>query len=116
MSQVRIHPEAEQELRDAVAWYERQTRGLGRALLDAFDAAVEAIEVRPLTLPPSPGTPWRHVKLGRFPYALWFAKQGREWWIFAVAHGHRRPRYWAGRSPIQKPPKRSRPRAGRGGR
>ena len=40
---VHFLPEAERELVDAFAWYERQRRGLGLEFLLAFDAAIEKL-------------------------------------------------------------------------
>jgi plasmid stabilization system protein ParE len=87
---------AQNELDDAVAWYNRQAAGLGRELLDELDRAVR----RALTFPESypeiePGI--RRCRLGRFPYGVIYGLDGDTLVVVAVAHLHRRPRYWIDR-------------------
>ncbi|HEY3153495.1 MAG TPA: type II toxin-antitoxin system RelE/ParE family toxin [Candidatus Binatia bacterium] len=87
---------AQNELDDAVAWYNRQAAGLGRELLDELDRAVR----RPLAFPQSypeiePGI--RRCRLGRFPYGVIYGLDGDTLVVVAVAHLHRRPRYWIDR-------------------
>ena len=42
-----IAPEAEQDLADAYAWYERQRSGLGEEFLGCVDACIEALTRSP---------------------------------------------------------------------
>jgi plasmid stabilization system protein ParE len=48
-------------------------------------------------LPPDLDFEVRRFLLERFPYAVFAARLPREIVIVAVAHQHRRPRYWARR-------------------
>ncbi len=98
---LRIDAEAEEELRAAIAWYERQQRGLGR---DLYAAACEALDVirempqRGGTVPGLPVTsPVRRVLMRRFPYAVVFLELPGEIRVLAFAHGKRRPGYWQAR-------------------
>ncbi len=87
---------AERELDDAVAWYNEQTAGLGSEFLDELDRALR----RALAFPTSaseiePGI--RRCLIARFPYALIYGVDNETLVIVAVAHLHRRPRYWIDR-------------------
>ena len=42
-----IHPDAEVELAEAIAYYDTQRKGLGHELLDEFTVARRAISERP---------------------------------------------------------------------
>lgn len=93
---VRFLSPAQQELDDAVAWYNEQADGLGREFLDELDRAVR----RAVTYPSScqeidPGL--RRCLLIRFPYGLVYGLDGDVVVIVAVAHLHREPRYWSDR-------------------
>lgn len=88
---------ARQELADAVAYYDAQGHGLGDSFLDEFAAAVARIEEYPEAWPSlSPNT--RRCRLRRFPYGLIYRSDGEIILIIAVAHLHREPDYWRGRS------------------
>jgi plasmid stabilization system protein ParE len=87
---------AQNELDDAVAWYDRQAAGLGRELLDELDRAVRRALVFPLSYPEiEPGM--RRCRLERFPYGVIYGLDGDTLVVVAVAHLHRRPRYWIDR-------------------
>jgi toxin ParE2 len=87
---------AERELEDAVAWYNERAARLGREFLDELDRAVR----RALAFPTSateivPGI--RRCLLARFPYAIIYGVDDETLVVIAVAHLHRRPRYWIDR-------------------
>ena len=87
---------AQNELDDAVDWYNRQAAGLGRELLDELDRAVRRALAFPLSYPEiEPGI--RRCRLGRFPYGVIYGLDGDTLVVVAVAHLHRRPRYWIDR-------------------
>jgi plasmid stabilization system protein ParE len=90
---VEFHPEAEAELIFAARYYEEQAENLG---LD-FVSAVEHTYRRLLELPES-GHPFggrlRRSLVPGFPYALVYRAKAETVSIVAVAHLHRRPRYW----------------------
>jgi hypothetical protein len=90
------HPEAEQELAEAVLWYEERQAGLGDDFLDEFEAALTRILANPQA--------GREIFQGnhkhnfhRFPFAIIHAVQGQELLIKAVMHLHRCPFYWKNR-------------------
>lgn len=87
---------AQQELDDAVAWYEPQMDGLGQEFLDEFDRALR----RTLQFPRSSleiATGIRRCLIARFPYGLIYGIDEETIVVIAVAHLHRHPRYWIDR-------------------
>ena len=95
-SSISFHPAALAEVEDAEAWYAAEREELG----DAFVADLEATVVRVASFPKAFPERWagvRQAPLRRFPYVLVFRLVGDRVQVIAVAHGHRKPRYWAGR-------------------
>lgn len=87
---------AQRELGDAVAWYNEQAAGLGLEFLDELDRAVRRVVAFPLSYSEiEPGI--RRCRLARFPYGLIYGIDGDTIVVVAVAHLHRRPRYWIDR-------------------
>lgn len=84
---------AEQELDDAVAWYQSQEAGLQQLFLHEFRSAVRRISAQPdLYVAIAPGI--RRGLLNRFPYSLVYEHDSAVLRILAVAHQHREPFYW----------------------
>ena len=87
---------AQQELDDAVVWYNEQAAGLGREFLDELDRVVRRAVTFPMSCPEiEPGV--RRCLLARFPYGLIYGVDRKTIVVVAVAHLHREPRYWVGR-------------------
>ena len=87
---------AQQELDNAVVWYNQQTEGLGQEFLDELDRTVRRAISFPLSCPEiEPGI--RRGLIPRFPYGLIYGVDGDTIVVVAVAHLHRRPRYWIDR-------------------
>jgi toxin ParE1/3/4 len=93
----RYHPRAQAEYRAAVAWYRERSRDAARRLVEAVNAGLRSIRERPLAWPVWRGGPARRRLLHKFPYSLFFAVDGGEVVILAVAHHSRRPGYWVER-------------------
>lgn len=72
MKPIRYDPEAEEELREAVAWYERQRPGLGAELLAAVQQRLTVVQRRPESFPPFGNDGHRKCLVGRFPYTIFF--------------------------------------------
>ena len=87
---------AEEEVNDAVVWYEEQTEGLSREFLDELDRVVRLVRTYPL-LATEIEPDIRRFLFGRFPYSLIYGLDQETIVAIAVAHNHREPRYWAGR-------------------
>jgi plasmid stabilization system protein ParE len=88
--------EAEQELVEAVCWYESKQPGLGRRFKMEVERVVECIASNPLISRERDGG-YRRMNCPVFPcYLPYFIRCGKII-IAAVAHEHRRPAYWSGR-------------------
>ena len=93
-----LHEEAQEELHDAVAWYETRQSGVGHRLLDEVLQALGRLESNPRV-----GARYskseRFYRLKHFPYIIYFQEFADHLWIAAIAHERRRPRYWKKRKP-----------------
>ena len=96
---VRWHPRAEAELREAAAWYRAQDEG--ERLLARFETAVVREVNQIATAPerwPIGRAPYRQkVFASPFPYVVIYRTEGASDVIVALAHQRRRPAYWARR-------------------
>ena len=93
---VRLISPAEDELAEAVSFYESRRSGLGLDFLDEFESAVSRLRGRPEAWKVfAPG--FRRCLFQRFPYGLVYAVREPEIIIVAVMHLHKMPGYWAGR-------------------
>lgn len=93
---VRFLTLAQQEVDDAVAWYDGQAARLEQEFLDELDRAVRRALAFPMSCPEiEPGV--RRCLLARFPYGLIYGVDRETIVVVAVAHLHREPRYWVDR-------------------
>jgi len=93
----RFLPSAEQELDEAIAWYEAREAGLGTRFLERVYTAVERIEEGAETFAYI-DEPYRYCSVRDFPYNVIYAIES-EVLVIAVIHESRRPGYWKGRLP-----------------
>ena len=84
---------AQQELDEAVEYYNQEVPGLGKAFVGEIQAALERIRHFPHGWHPLSEN-IRRCRLRRFPYGLIYASDNGEIIVIAVAHLHRRPDYW----------------------
>ena len=87
---------ANQEVDDAVRWYEEQAEGLSRDFLDELDRIVRLVRIYPL-MATEIEPEIRRFLFSRFPYSLIYGVDQETIVVIAVAHQHREPRYWADR-------------------
>lgn len=94
----RLDPDAEQELAEAMAWYDAERPGLGRDLLDEVHAVAQHAAEFPDSGELIRGLPLQHefrrFPLKVFPYVLIACMRPSELAILVVAHQRRKPRYW----------------------
>jgi toxin ParE2 len=93
---VRLLDIAQQELHEAISYYNGQVAGLGDAFLLEAIAAIERVRQFPEGWHPL-GEDIRRCRLRRFPYGLIYHAEENNVIILAVAHSHRRPDYWRDR-------------------
>jgi hypothetical protein len=98
-----VEPEAEDELAEAVAWYDQRGEGIGDRLLADVQATLGRVVERPgacaLVADVDPDLGVRRALCRRFPYAVTFLEVGETLHVIAFAHLSRRPGYWEDRLP-----------------
>jgi plasmid stabilization system protein ParE len=90
---IRFLTPAQKEIDDAVDWYNKQTDGLGQGFLNEIDRCVRRIVTFPLSgaeIAPS----IRRCFRARFPYGIIYGIEEQTIIVLAIAHLHRKPRYW----------------------
>ena len=84
------------EWREAIAFYDRESRTIGSALAEAVGAAIAFVREHP-----EAGRPIRRVlrrwQVRRFPYTLFYRDEPERIYVLAVAHHRRKPGYWLNR-------------------
>lgn len=96
MTAVTILDEAEDELLEAIEYYEGKSPGLGLDFAKEVKASVELIRHFPEACAlREDGT--RRCLTRRFPYIIVYLSHEGRVWVVAIAHCKRRPGYWADR-------------------
>ncbi len=90
---IRFSELANNELTDALDWYELQQTGLGLRFKNDVREAARRIAATPLLFPIELGEVRRYI-MNRFPYVLRYVVRKDEIWVMTVSHQHRRPDYW----------------------
>jgi plasmid stabilization system protein ParE len=94
---LQFHPEAEEELLEAVSYYESKVGGLGERLLAEVQGAADRLREYPeIGAPLSPEL--RKLVLSRFPYYVIYSVAPGNVYVLALAHDRRRPGYWKERT------------------
>ena len=92
------HQGALADVDDAVAFYERQREGLGRAFHGELERVEARVVAKPETWPVVQGR-WRRAVFKRFPYSFFYTILPDLIFVAAVAHQRRKPGYWHKRLP-----------------
>jgi plasmid stabilization system protein ParE len=87
---------ADQEVDDAVEWYEQKSNDASRRFLNELDHAVRLAKTYPLLAKQIEPEVRRFLFIS-YPYALIYGIDKDTIVIIAVAHQQREPRYWADR-------------------
>jgi hypothetical protein len=93
---VRFLTLAQQEVNEAVLWFDERQQGKGADFLDALNRVVRLVRAYPFAseeIEPQ----IRRCLFDRFPYALIYGTDDETIVVIAVAHTHRQPRYWVDR-------------------
>lgn len=94
----KFHPAAESEFLESVGYYESKVQGLGQALISEFKALINLIIDNPEAWQVEAKSGIRKAPLNRFPLSIIYRQVTDDIQILAIAHHHRRPQYWLGRS------------------
>lgn len=88
-----ISPTAQQDLREAVQWYEAQRSGLGERFAAKIDQLLKRIAVSPFQFPEF-DEEVRRALVQQFPYAVYFVLADHAVVILAILHQRRHPDTW----------------------
>lgn len=94
---VRLRPEAEQDLLEAAFWYEEQRPGIGVQFLDEVLTIFSGIAEAPLMYP-TVHRDTRRALMRRFPFGVYYRVENAAIVVVAVMHGSRDPRRWKKRT------------------
>ncbi|HYA37692.1 MAG TPA: type II toxin-antitoxin system RelE/ParE family toxin [Candidatus Methylomirabilis sp.] len=95
--EVRLRPEAEQDLSDSADWYEERLSGLGHQFLDEILTTFESIAETPLRYPVVHRNT-RRALIHRFPFGVYYRVENNAVVVIAVMHGSRDPHRWKTRA------------------
>ena len=95
--ELRLRPEAEQDLLDAATWYEEQRQNLGHQFLDETLTAFAVIADAP-QMYPEVHHDVRRALLSRFPFGVFYRVERDVITVLAVMHASRDPKRWRSRS------------------
>ena len=94
----RLLPEAQKEVTDAEAYYERERRGLGKRYAKGVRETIREVAAHPtFSSQIRPGFWFRSVK--KFPYIVIYTIEEQGILVVAVAHERREFGYWQDRLP-----------------
>ncbi len=92
-----LRPEVERDIANAHDWYEDCIPGLGADFLAVIEFALDTIREAPDRFP----SVYRNVRRAltrRFPYSIFFVREGDRISVLAVMHSAREPGKWRHRS------------------
>jgi plasmid stabilization system protein ParE len=90
---IRFRREAEAEAIDALSWYRERSRDLAGEFRKSLDSCLASIQ----NLPESHPVVYRDIRralMKRFPYGLFYVKEGELVTVLACFHAKRNPAIW----------------------
>jgi toxin ParE1/3/4 len=93
---VEYHLGAVADVKSAVAWYQKRSPKAALDFIEELHRAADTIREAPERWPTGKNNTRRFL-LWRFPFAIIYSEYESLITIWAVAHGSRRPEYWAPR-------------------
>jgi len=91
--------EAEIEFSESVIHYEAKEPGLGTRFRDEVVATLEWISEHP-ELQRLRSRGYRRVNLKIFSHYIAYIIRAEVIWVLAIAHAHKRPEFWLGRTDV----------------
>ena len=95
-SRIEYHEGAIADVKNAVAWYQKRRPKATLDFIEELHRAAETILANPKRWPIGKNNT-RQFLLWRFPFAVIYSEEQSLITVWAVAHGSRRPEYWARR-------------------
>ena len=93
---IEYHQGASADVKSAVDWYRQRSPKVALDFIEELHRAADTIREAPERWPIGENDTRRFL-LWRFPFAVIYSEQESVITIWAVAHGSRRPEYWASR-------------------
>lgn len=93
-----VLPPAEQDIRDAMLWYESRKPGLGQDLLRCINTCLSSIQRNP-ELYGYAYESYRRALVRRFPYAVFYEDRKEGVVVYSVFHCALNPDKWSARLP-----------------
>src|ERR1051326_7900857 len=87
------HPEAPDDINEAIAWYEQQKPALAQQFVMELRDHLDAIAANPELY----AVEYRGVRaapMRRFPYIVYYRIEAKRVVVGAIQHGRRHPRAW----------------------
>lgn len=98
MKRSELHQEAEQDILDAIEFYENRRSGLGETFFEQYRKTRSLIERFPDGAPRYRYSPEiRRISVEDFPYSLYYLNLETKVLILAIIHDSRRPFFWKDR-------------------
>jgi plasmid stabilization system protein ParE len=105
MKRSELHPEAEQDILDAIDFYNGRRNGLGETFFEHYRKTRRLIERFPAGSPRYRYYPEiRRISIEDFPYSMYYLNLEEVLFILAVIHDSRRPLFWKDRLTSPPPP------------
>ncbi len=82
-----IKPDAEREIKDALAWYESKHKGLGFRFLNIIKAEIAYLQKYPEHFQIQ-RYPFRQISIAKFPYVILFTIQNDTVVIYSLFNTH----------------------------
>lgn len=92
---IELHPEADAKFAAQVEYYDKREPGLGQRFYHEVIGTFEWIAGNATV--PRLRRSYRRVNLKVFPFYVAYVAENDLVWVLAVAHGYRKPGYWADR-------------------
>ena len=89
-----LSQEAEDDMLDAYAWYEKQKSGLGEEFLESLDKARQEIVHNPITYRFRYKKKVRAFLVDRFPYIILYVLTKKDLNVISVFNTSRDPKIW----------------------
>ncbi len=90
------HEGATADVKNAVAWYQKRSPKAALDFVEELHRAADTIREAPERWPAGKNNT-RKFLLWRFPFSIIYSERESVITVWAVAHGSRRPEYWARR-------------------
>ncbi|TAN70992.1 MAG: type II toxin-antitoxin system RelE/ParE family toxin [Methylobacter sp.] len=90
-----LHPQAQEELEQAILFYKKQQAGLEKRFIEAVEDAINRACRNPLLYRTIDDV--RKCRLLHFPYAIIFRTKSAQVEIIAIMHLRKQPNYWQSR-------------------